>query len=424
MRWILASSVALAVIAFACGNDADTPAASRTPSPRPAPASPLPTDTPTPTASPAPTPIVTEAPGPPLNVSSLTRIIYTTHGSIDGATFGPLRVADLAGHTAPLTPDGVNASFVGLSGDPLTSDALVYYIADITDDSAIMYVRQLPDGEPQRIAHIRPWFSRLANGALSPDGRYIAYTDQYGIELLDLQTHEFRLITSSGGDKDKCKAQLPEPGSLGACTAFSSPRWSPDGKLLSVGKGYWEGGDHWMVDPFTPGSTPLPAGHCCGGQWSPTSDAICTWGDYGGYTPLFVNRAPDWTDEPHGQTSDDYQDPNRLQVNGCSWLDDKRVALAVIANESYPAPPSSWVEVIDLSTDARTRVGTTSLGEQCCGRPVFAIPGAGLVLTQYFIQNANSNISQSAQPIAIDTKTDTSYSVLQPGDIIVGVVTP
>ncbi len=444
MRTLSAAVIAIAISVVACGGDntpttSPTPGATATVSPSTTstastlktatatPPSRLPSDTPTapPSPTPSPTPVVTEVPGPSLDISSPSRIIYTSARSIDGSTSGPLRIADLAGHSAPLSPDDVSASFVGLIGDPLTVPATVYYIAGATDDSAIIYRRQLPDGTAERIAHISPWFSRTATGDLSPDGRYIAYTDQYGIEILDLQTQEFRLAAASGGDKDKCNNPVPgQPGGLGACTAFNSPQWSPNGKLLSVAKGYYEGGDHWVFDPFTPGSSPIPAGHCCGGQWSPTSDAVCSWGDYGGYTPLFVTRGPSWIEETHGQTSDDYQDPDRLQVEGCSWLDDHRVAVVVIPNTSYPTPPSSWTEIIDLTTDARIQIGAKSLGEQCCGRTVYTVPDAGLVLAQYFISNANSNTSEPTKPAAIDVATGQAYSLLQPGDWIVTVVTP
>ncbi len=432
MRTLSAAIIALALSVVACGGDNNTatpspslaasPTTSATPPPSATPTL-EPTQAPTPyptldlTAAPTPTPVPTPVPGPPLNLDSPTRIVYAA-GSGAGyqPTWGELWIADLAGHTMRLTPEGAVANFVGLSGDPLSGPAVVYYVADATDDNATLYGRQLPDGQPQEVAHIRPWFSTNATGALSPDGRYIAYTDRYGIELLDLQTGQFQLI-AAGGDRDKCFN--PQPGdTLGVCSGFSNPAWSPEGSWLTATETFYESAAQVVIDPFSPGS--LHAAGTYGGRWSPEGSSVCTSSDQeGGGLGLHISGAPDW--QVHAYLAD-YTDQagGPAYVGSCSWLDSHQLAIGLTAGNS---PSYTFAALFDTTTGSVTRLSDNPPAEQCCWRNVIAAPDDGIIFTQYFLPNSNPNTTTPSQPEAIDVATGEKYSTLQQGDWIVAVVT-
>jgi hypothetical protein len=422
MRWLLATFAAIALIGAACGDDdnapptgspSPTPSVARTPTRTPAR---TPTDTPvpatgtpapTPTPSPAPTPAVT--PSPPVNLEA-ARVIFTPRG--ESPYTGKLWVADLAGHTQQLTT--VDAVFVGLTGDPFAGAATLYYTTDATDESAILYRRELPDGSPARTAFIRPWSENRATGALSPDGRYIAYTDRYGLELLDLQTYEFRLI-ATGGDRDACWSYT----NIGACKAFDSPKWSPDGKLISVSVGYWEGGEHFIVDPFTPGSRPILAGNSSGGHWSPSSQAICSYGEYGGPSALFISQAPDWIRKGYPQTEAG-ADTALWSVDTCAWLDNDRVAMSV---NSWAGPPpdrpSSYLGLFTLADGTVRKINYAPSSDY--SMYVVGAPTRDLILVQLY---EYSGTQLPHQPTAINVTTGEQYSLLHEGDWIIDVITP
>lgn len=429
MRLILCAIATLALAATACGDGgpgAPTATESLRPSPSPTATkarSPTPISSPYPTRlltpAPTPTPYPTAVPGPPLNVDSETRVVFIRSPVNSYTRQGELWIAALNGNTQRLTPEGENGSFVGLWGDPFSGPATVYYIADASDESAIMYRRKLPDGNPERIAHIRPWSADRATGTLSRDGRYIAYTDRFGIELLDLQDHSFRLI-AAGGDKEKCEGTTAG-GSIGDCKGFVSVEWSPDGQLIAAREYFWEGGASFIVDPFDH-STPIEAGNCCGAAWSPGSDAICSFGEYGGYSGLYVSHAPDWKKKVFFQEYLTQLNPPYKNIIGCDWIDASTVAVAIMADPGYPAEPFSHVASFDLTTLAVTSLGDDSSHEQCCYRILISSPEDGLILTQY-AQKApvNPNVTHLTQTEALDVRTGARYSFLQGSDMIVAV---
>jgi len=437
MRILSAATVVLALLAFAaCGSGdnappSGTPTSTAAPTPTPTPTafhSPTPTPITSPyptltlTPAPTPTPFPTPVPGPALNVSSPTSVVFIRNPANGWTRQGELWIADLAGHTQRLTPEGVSGGFVGLVGDPFAGPAILYYITSASDDEAALYGRVLPDGEPQPLAHIRSWYSDRTVGALSPDGRYIAYTDRYGIELLDLQASEFRLI-AAGGNKDQCDNPTLG-GTIGACRGFVSVRWSPDGQRISAQEYYYEGGDSYIVDPFNIG-TPIKAGNSGGADWAPASDAICSYGEYAEYSSLYVSRSPDWTKSSVlpgyvGQTTAPFH-----SVNGCEWMDEGTIATAILVDPGYPTPPYSYVASLDLSTGNLTTLTEDSQHEAAWSRDIFASPYDGLVFTQYW-QPAptDPNTEYPTQPEAIDVATGNHYSFLGAGDVIVAVTNP
>lgn len=426
MRTLSAAVFAIALSVVACGGDDNAPTQSPSPSATAsATASPLPTVSPTrapsPTASPVPLPLLGD-------VDSDARIVYVADPSASAENgyardIGELWLSDVAGaHVARLTPAGVQARFVGLIGDPTTGPGYAYYLSDISDDSVTINRIHFPVGSPEHVLTFTPWEGRFAGAALSPDQSSIAYTDRYGLQLLDLRTYHVTTL-AHGGDHDACLN--PMPGSIGACLAFSDPIWSPDGSRIVVHQTFYEGGQITIVDPSSPGAKPTDAGGCCGGEWSPDGDAICSWGGYDAPTGLYISRAPDWKTETYtGDFAVLYPASPTKGVDSCSWLDSGRLALGIYLSGSYPDPSYSYTTIFDVSSSQATDIGPLPIGELCCWRQDFAVRDAGLILGQYILQTADPNVSVPSQPEAIDITTGQAYSTLEEGDWIVAVVTP
>jgi hypothetical protein len=213
-------------------------------------------------------------------------------------------------------------------------------------------------------------------------------------------------------------------GSIGACLAFSDPVWSPDGSRIEIHQTFYEGGKIAIVDPASPGVKPTDAGGCCGGEWSPDGDAICSWGGYDAATGLYISRAPDWDTATYtGDFAVLYPTSPTKGVDSCSWIDSDTLALGISSSGGYPDPNYSYATMVELSSDTATNIGPLPVGEECCNRQVYAVRDVGLVLSQY-LQNSAPNVNTPSQPEAIDVATGQTYSLLQAGDWIVAVVTP
>ena len=307
-----------------------------------------------------------------------------------------------------------------MTGDPLSGTGTVYYVAGISDDAAAIYRIRFPAGAPEHVLDFTPWDARFATASLSPDGRYVAYTDRYGLQRLDLQTYD-ELMLAKGGDHDGCLN--PTPGRIGGCLAFQQPVWSPNGSLITVDERFYEGGQIAVVDPSSPGADPIKAGGSSGGNWSPDSSAVCSWGIYDGPTGLSVNTAPGFVTQTFlAEFNGTPTNESWFSVYECSWLGDHKVVVA-IRNYSSPTLGYSYAEIVDTADGSVAKLTNDTPGARCCDR-VFADPDDGLVFAQYALSTASPSVSTPSQPEAIDVTTGQAYSTLVAGDWIVAVVTP
>ena len=274
---------------------------------------------------------------------------------------GPLWISEIAGsRTLALTPNGVSASFAGMTGDPLNGTGTVYYVTDISDDAAAIYRIRFPAGAPEHVLDFTPWDARFATASLSPDGRYVAYTDRYGLQRLDLQTYGV-LQLAAGNPDPNCDAR--------SCLTFSRPAWSPDGSLITASETFYEKvAKQVVIDPFSPGSDPIKIGTFCG-DWSADSKSICTTSDLeGGGSGLHVASKPDWTIAVYLATFKDPVGGAAASVDSCSWLTPTTLAISLASSGNYPNPDYTYTAVFDLARGAVTRLDGNPPGEQCCFR--------------------------------------------------------
>jgi hypothetical protein len=400
--------VSLAFVACGGGSSMSTtlPSSSAKTAATDVPTTPTPTPIPPTTPSPAPTPV---APPPLGFVDSPARIVFQRSSKTTALDIGELWISDLGGtDVRRLTPEGVSARFVGLMGDPLSGVAYLYYVAAMTDESATIYRRRFPAGDPEEVLTFAPWYADRAYADLSPDGRSIAYSDRFGVQLLDLDTYHIQQL-AKGGDKSACEGLS---GSIRDCRSYNALAWSPDGSYLAVREYFYEGG-HLVV--IAPGHEPVEAGNCCGIAWSPDSQQVCSFGEYGGASDLFISAAPGWAKHsifPPGRAPD--ADPN---VISCSWLDNTTLAMSIGGFVT-----AAELITVDGLVSPLPELGRTD--QACCSVQVFAEPTTRTVYTQYLLNAPYTTNAEPSQPIAIDVDTGELHSVLQPGDWLINVVTP
>jgi hypothetical protein len=152
------------------------------------------------------------------------------------------------------------------------------------------------------------------NASVSPDGRYVAYTDANGIELQDVALQQRRTLLANGVcDRD---------GRGVGCFMVSHPVWSPDGSSVLVTKGFYESAvGVLMEDPL---GTPMAR------QLSEPPV------EYGG---VFRSWAPDGQMFCASETGYAYGGTGIVDVAGLSYrpLDDalERAASVASANPRY-----------------------------------------------------------------------------------------
>ena len=406
MRPLLVLAVAFPLALAACGDGGEL-------SPTPTPSQVL-TSTAAPTPSPTPeltpTPDLT-APIPPISFDA-PRLVFS-RGQTDFYLEGELWLADVDGsNPVQLTPFGVRAGFAGVVSALKSGRALLYYLTEGADGDYTVWSLDLSRGQRSRIHEFEAWGPGFGSAAVNPAGTHVAYTDKDGLWLLDLNSGAVRMVLE-GGDRNQCGTP---GGGIAACKAYRHLAWAPGGTLLAVSIAYWEGGEHFIVDPFAHQPSPLPAGQFGGGKWSPDANSLCTWGQYAGTSALYVAQAPDWATTRYFE---EFEGTNPTgTVTDCGWLDDSRlVATASGIDES--SPTAAWL--LDLTTGSRTRIADFP-DEQPFSRVIVQMPGdASAVVTQAVKSSSPDLVYVSPAILSADGST---RPVLKPGDWVVAVIAP
>ena len=400
MRAVLAYAAPIVLLALACQGGEEAPAAL----------------TSTPTAAPSPT---SAAPSATPEVEREPRLVFL-RPEVDAywEPVGVIHMSDIAGgpNVVQLTPADVRATFVGLAErDEAT---ILYYLApDETGDSFNLEARDLATGETATLASTERTEDEVYQVArLSPDGRYVAWGNREGIDLLDLTTDGRRRILTS--NRGAC-----EGGALGDCYAYWVRAWSPDGRLLLIRKTFWESGVALVVDPFQ--DVPQEIGQTLVGgdlapftaAWAPTSDAWCGHGQYEAPSGLYLSERPDWqprrllpaleTPEPGASWRD---------VSDCVWLDEHRIAFStsITGSEAGVSDNSTTVSIYDLETAAVTPL--VEFASAMIPPELFTVPGSSTDLI--------FNDRESGQPGLLKTVHGGRSPILQPGDVVVAVTEP
>src|SRR3989304_2912209 len=208
---------------------------------------------------------------------------------------------------------------------------MFYYVSWDSETKRSLWQLDLATKERSLLLSYQGRDGRLGEASVSADGRYVAFSHIDGIDLLDLAAGERqRLLTR--GDRDACIG-----GDISECVGYGIPQWSPDGRLLLVGKGFYEGAAAIVVDPFQEPPAELISASIGGplpssAVWSPASDAFCAYGQYAAQSGLYLASAPDW--QPQNLLPEyevyDARDPRYVgrTVTGCAWLDQDRIVFS------------------------------------------------------------------------------------------------
>lgn len=327
---------------------------------------------------------------------------------------GALWISEADGSGArQLTPEGVAASFAGVvagkSGAPV-----LYYVTEDREDARSVWQLDLSTDDAQLL------FSFGAPGSsvvVSPDGRYIAFAHATGLAIFDLASGR-KTEVLSGGDSSACLANV-----IAQCFSYYPAAWSPDGRLLLVTKGLYEGAFVTVIDPFGEPPARLVEGwrqFPSSGTWSPGGDAVCAFGRYADVSGLYVLNAPEW--EPtilNPEFEDQAANPEGRMVVGCDWID--RGTVAFLGIRQTPSMRGE-LSLLDTQTGKSTPVATVEEEIGCCMGNLTMVPGESLAIAQ-FTKNLDGG-SQWTRPAITDLATGAVTHVLGDGDFVAAAYRP
>jgi hypothetical protein len=268
----------------------------------------------------------------------------------------------------------------------------------------------MPSNQVTQLAVV-PWNSDASyppGGQLSPDGRYVAFDVAGGhVDVLDVSTNkQTRLLT---GDFSGCSTGYQH------CFGYADPRWSPDGSLLVVGKGFYEGGYDVVIDPHA--TSPIEIALGGDSSWSSSSDAVCygvgtfesspAWG-----TALMLARRPAWIEQQIiAIDTDPLTSPFSVPLN-CGWLSATKLVYAT-RTETF-IPGTGWTgkdELFEIGTDGSGKKRLLLLNENEF-RDMMPISQSTVLIRL---------AEASSQPRLLDVEQGTMKPILRSGDIPVAI---
>jgi hypothetical protein len=399
MNRLLLPTLLLALLALACEPIEDA----ATPTPTPAP-----TPTPTPTAAPVDGFIA----GP--------KVVFIRGVEQSYPLQGVLWMSDLdGGNQEQLTPDEETAAFVALMPDAESGAPALYYVSLPNEDAQTLWKLNLSTHERMELL-TRQKHGFLGGASVSPDGRYIAYVDTEGLAMLDARADETRDLLLAG-DREACVSGED----LTECAYYAGSDWSPDGRLLLVTKGFYEGASVTIVDPFSDPPVELIETHLgdrlpSSGNWSPSGESICAYGQYAEYTSLYIASTPGWTYRNVIPAYEDQilNDRGRMLLD-CEWLNETTVAFVNVQQT-----PSELGEllVLDTTTEESREVVVFEDEYRCCNGSLTLARSQGVAIAQFLLLADDRRSFYWAQPLLVRLDGGTVQPLLGDGDYVVTVV--
>lgn len=404
----------VAGLAVACGEGGGevelTPATTATPPP---------SASATVTATATPTPSPSAAPGTAVPDEIAGERIVFLRSAIPYADAGELWISRVdGGDRERLSREGEVVKFAGIANDYASGNETVYYVSLDGELERTLWALDHATGERTPVVAFEAFRDRLADAAVSPDGRYAVYADAQGIEMLDRSSGRTKHLLDNGSSD--C---------TGSCFMHSRPRWSQDGRLVMVRKTFYEGGTTVVVEPFGVQIQTYTNDSAVGpwtAEWSTVGRALCGFGSYGEASGLLVADAPDW-EFANVVPGNDADREEAVFVAACSWFDGSHVAYgANIWREGEsdvgPVPRISvQVRVHDLESGEDRIVDEFGGPEQTYSGELVAFPGTSLVVTQRSVDDDGNGSGEWTRPELIDVDTGERTWVLEEGDVLVGL---
>jgi hypothetical protein len=406
----LLSGAALAggVLWFSSGGSSEEASTQELQSSTPSPsASAAATTSPSPTASPTVIPTIR---GPAVVYFRTPQLSYP-------APLSELWVSQLDGSgSRRLSPEGAKSTFAGIvsAGDR----SLVYYVAFGSGQDRALREADLSSGADREVLAFSGRDDVGGWASVSRDGRYVSFTEIYSIWLFNMQTQERTLLLQ--GNAPAC-----EGGNAGRCFAYATSQWSPDGRLLLVQKGFYEGAHFVLADPFADQPQigefdQLSGAHIAG--WAPDSRSVCLAGQYGAPSSLYVAQAPSWSARQFfAEFEQPGQSPADLSVAGCIWPSPSGVAALTWPIGAPPEGQSPPPELVSLNTDTSETSVIASFAEGRGLNPgLVGVPGGSQSVVQFW----HGYTGEVAGSFLVDFETGQVNKLLGPGLWVVAMVTP
>jgi hypothetical protein len=167
------------------------------------------------------------------------------------------------------------------------------------------------------------------NASVSPDGRYVAYSDRDGIKLFDSSMSSHRLLAAHG----VCTGPRTED-----CYGLYDPTWSPTGDWIAIRMVFYEGGTTAFARPDEQQAVLIRSPDGRGGlfrQWYPEQTRLCASASGYGGGGFGVLDAPMQTFVDLSPIVQNAGEP--ILVQHCDVNDSNELAVVTLRADDEPA---------------------------------------------------------------------------------------
>lgn len=279
---------------------------------------------PTPLSPPEVSPTVTATPSPVLLSSGWAVFLR-----------GPdLWIARFDGSSErQLTSGSLAAGYAGVVR-ARSGEVMLYYTSETAADAAdvpggggtfTIYRQPIDGGAVQKLFSFHGNGKQVefaaTNATVSPDGLYVAYSDDAGVSIYDLtRSTATPLLTNT-----HCVDNTPA-----GCHGYFSPSWSPRGDWLSVEEIFYEGAQLVGVQPLHPAVGVrefTPIYDYASASWSSDGSRLCVVPENGSGA-VRVIRPEGGADVDLGSTLGAALSlPDGAHASWCGWSNDGRLAM-------------------------------------------------------------------------------------------------